>query len=220
MHLARAQQQRLERLAFTIAHPLSSAFSDARLRDAMDMLLPMAQSRSIRMRRERNGDWQVTLHLRYRMGVRIADACRRGDMTALSPEETLARDRALSIVQASSRDNPPPVVLARRLFDAVRSRAVYENHTAGTADYGQVITAASVLVAGRGNCQGYADAYYLLGTLAGLPVRYQSGTKRRLPHLWNAVELDGRWQTVDAASGAFLPYDAEIASLGLIPGGL
>ena len=215
LHLARAQQQRLERLAFTIAHPLSSSFSDARLRDAMDVLLPMAQGRSIRIRRERNGDWQITLHLRYRQGVRIADAYQHSDLSRLSPDECQTLDKALSIVAAAREGAPDSRALARRLFDAVRACAVYENPPVGSPACALVISATSVLVAGRANCQGFADAYYLLATVAGLTVGYQAGYKHRIPHLWNLLLLDGRWQTVDVTSGAFLPTDEEIAALGL-----
>lgn len=197
--LLAAQARRETRLAFTVR----SALSDGQLRDLLDQLLPMAQERAAQLRRERSGDWQVTLHLRYRVGVRIADAWRSGDMSTLSPDERTTLDRALAMVETAKQDDPSAPTLARRLFDAARACAVYDNPAVGTAAYGQVIGAVSALVLGRANCQGFSDAYYLLGTLAGLTVGYQACFKNRMPHLRNTLLLDGRWQAVDVTAGAF-----------------
>ena len=216
--LLEAQGRRDERLAFMIGRPLAASLSDGRLRDWLDMLLPMAQGRSIHLCRERSGDWRVVLHLRYRMGVRVADAYRRGDLCSLIPEEREALDRTLAIVATAREGASDPLVLGQSLFDAVRSCAVYENPALGSAAHRGVVSAASVLVGGRGNCQGFADAYYLLGSLAGLAVRYQAGFKGRAAHLWNLLLVDGDWQTVDVTSGAFLPEGAELAALGLSMG--
>ena len=197
--LSNAQERRETRLAFTV----QSVLSDGQLRNLLDQLLPMAQERSAQLRRDRCGDWHVALRLRYRAGVRIADAYGRGDLRALSPDERTALTRALAMVKLAQQHASDPITLARRLFDAARACAVYDSPAVGTAAYGQVVSAVSVLVWGQANCQGFSDAYYLLGTLAGLRVRYQTGFKDRLPHLRNTVLLDGRWQTVDVTAGAF-----------------
>ena len=197
--LQAAQERRETRLAFTVR----SALSDRQLRDLLDQLLPMAQERAVQLRQTRDGHWQVTLRLRYRAGVRIADAYRHGDTERLTPEEQATLARALTLVEEARQGTSSPLVLARRLFDAVRSSAVYDNPAIGSSAYGQVISAASALTGGRANCQGFADAYYLLGTLAGLKVGYQAGFKDRIPHLWNTLLLDGRWETVDVTSGIF-----------------
>ena len=197
--LTTAQEKRETRLAFSVHADLP----DAQLRNLLDRLLPMVQERSAQLRRERGGEWRVTLRLRYRAGVRIADAWRSGQLSALSPDEQTALTRALGMAELARQGNPDPLTLARRLFDAARSCAEYDNPAAGTAAYGQVVSAVSALVRGRANCQGFSDAYYLLGTLAGLCVGYQAGFKDRLPHLWNTVLLDGRWQAVDVTAGRF-----------------
>lgn len=197
--LEAAQQRRETRLSFTIR----SAWSSQQLRDWLDLCLPMAQERSVQLRRERNGDWQATLHLRYRAGVRIADAYTQGDISLLSSDEQAALHRALMLVDVARQDSPDAPALARRLFGAAQACAVYDNPAIGTAAHGQVISAVSALVAGRANCQGFSDAYYLLGTLAGLRVGYQAGYKDRVPHLWNIVQLNGRWENVDVTAGSF-----------------
>ena len=197
--LEAAQRRRETQLSFAVRSPLS----DRQLRDQLDLGLPMVQERSAQLRRDRSGIWRVTLHLRYRAGVRIADAWHSDSMNALSLEEQTTLARALTIVEQAGRDHPAPYLLARRLFDAARSCAVYDNPAIGTAAYGQVISAVSALVGGRANCQGFSDAYYLLGTLAGLQVGYQAGFKDRVPHLKNTILLDGRLESVDVTAGIF-----------------
>lgn len=197
--LAAAQERRETRLNFTV----QSALSDGQLRDLLDQLLPMAQERAAQLRRERNGHWRVTLRLRYRTGVRIADAWRDGNERGLSPEEQTALAKALAMVDLARQDGPHSIALARQLFDAAHACAVYDNPPLGTAAHSQVVSAVSALIGGRANCQGFSDAYYLLGTLAGFRVGYQAGFKDRLPHLRNIILLEGRWQTVDATAGSF-----------------
>ena len=64
------------------------------------------------------------------------------------------------------------------------------------------------LLNGRANSAGYSDAYYLVGSLAGLEVRCQRGESRvkgpgvvtygeTVPHTWNLLLLDGSWRLVD-----------------------
>lgn len=200
--LLETQHRREDRLAFTVARPLAS-LSGPRLRDLLDRCLPMVQERAVQLRQTRNGCWRVTLRLRYRAGVRIADAWQNGDVCGLSPDEQTALSRALVMAEQARRDAPDPLTLARRLYEAVRACTVYDNPTIGTAAYGQVISAVSALVRGRANCQGFSDAYYLLGTLAGLTVSCRTGVKDRMPHLWNTVLLDGHQRTVDVTAGVF-----------------
>ena len=207
--LREAQRRREERLSFTVEKPLAASLSDPQLRALIDQLLPMAQERAAQLRRERGGGWRVTLRLRYRAGVRIADAYGRGDTDALSPEERETLARALTMIALAQQDTPAPPLLARRLFDAARACAAYDNPATGTAAHSQVVSAVSALLGGRANCQGFSDAYYLLGTLAGFQVGYQAGFKGRQPHLWNVLLLENRWHTVDVTAGIFAVFQGK-----------
>ena len=59
------------------------------------------------------------------------------------------------------------------------------------------------LLNGRANCDGYADAYYLLCGLQGITARLFHGDSLRKNtdgeemHLWNLILLDGLWRSVD-----------------------
>ncbi|MBQ9065838.1 MAG: hypothetical protein IJ123_10365 [Blautia sp.] len=66
-------------------------------------------------------------------------------------------------------------------------------------------TAVGALLNGEANCDGYADAFYLVGSLAGLTVTYQHGESvndeenywKDETHIWNLIRLDGTWRMVD-----------------------
>ena len=70
-----------------------------------------------------------------------------------------------------------------------------------------VDTAMGVLLEGVADCDGYADAFYLVGGLAGLDIRYQHGISSQYDleenqivtgsHMWNLLKLDGSWRVVD-----------------------
>ena len=65
-------------------------------------------------------------------------------------------------------------------------------------DIPRVCGAVGALVDGRANCQGYADAFRLLGLLCGLEVRKQEGfDSDGGEHDWNVVCIEGDWFIVD-----------------------
>lgn len=195
------QERRETRFALRLARPLAASLSDARLRDLLDRLLPMAGTRAVRLRRERNGDWLATVSLRYRMGVRLVDARAEGSPSAWSEEERQTLDAAKRLVAQAQAEVSGAEELARRLFDAVRASAMYEDPPTGSRDRGQVIDASAALLRGRANCQGFADAFYLVGTLAGLTVAYVPTMRGGKPHLRNALRTDDGWRTVDVTAG-------------------
>jgi transglutaminase-like putative cysteine protease len=71
----------------------------------------------------------------------------------------------------------------------------------GNVDY--LATAHSVLIDGKGQCQGYSEAFAALLIISGVETRIISGmaldsTPVYQPHAWNLVSIDGSWYHVDA----------------------
>ena len=66
-------------------------------------------------------------------------------------------------------------------------------------------TAIGAILMGRANCDGYADAFHLIGTLAGLETTYVHGNsidrtesdQNMVNHMWNFMKLNGSWRLVD-----------------------
>lgn len=213
LHLRQLQALRQTRIALTIGRPMADRCSIPRLRTLLDMLLPLVQSRSGVVRRERDGSWYVQLTLRYREGVRMADAWQAGDVSALTEAECAALAQAQAMICPCL--SLPEQARARYLLEQVRSLAVYDNPPRGCAACAPVIGAAGVLRSGHANCQGYSDLFFLLARLAGLTVTCQAGWKHREAHLWNLLRLEGRWLAVDATSGGLCMTRAECLRRGL-----
>ena len=75
------------------------------------------------------------------------------------------------------------------LFDRENPTDIYDD--SATCAWGP-------LVAGWGNCVGYARAYQLLCSSQDIPCRIVRSSD--MHHVWNAIEVDGTWYHVDACS--------------------
>ena len=133
-------------------------------------------------------------------GTKILRAVEKGTEDALSPreKETLAAARQLALACADD----DPLTAARKIHDALCERVEY--HTDENTDEDD--TATGALLNGQADCDGYADAFFLTGSLAGLEVRCQHGDSKRkdpderyrdVTHLWNLIRIDGTWRMVD-----------------------
>ena len=198
-YLARAQEQRLTRVAFRLEADLSLP----QMHRALDMLLPMVQRHTRCIRRDRQG-YAVTARLGYRTGVRLADAWRTGDLSRLTAEERLTLTCGEGILRQVPRALPPEEWLSR-LTGVLASRVNYRCPLPGRPGYAAVVDAAGALVRGQANCQGISDGMYLLGSMAGLDMGYQAGWNRHGPHLWNTVRLGGAWYILDATAALLDP---------------
>ena len=120
-------------------------------------------------------------------------------MHAISRERfDIAAARAL----ASACRSNDPLETVRKIHDALCDRIVYTSDE----DMDEDDTAVGALLNGQANCDGYSDAFFLVGRLAGLEVRYQHGDSREkgtdeknrdVSHLWNLVRIGGAWYLVD-----------------------
>lgn len=142
---------------------------------------------------------KVRVTARY-PGTRIVNALREDSLLSLNHRERETLAAARELADACRRDDP--LETARLVHDALCERIRYTNDEAGDEDDNAI----GALLSGRANCDGYADAFYLTGTLAGLEVRYQYGSSRRREmggdrvdesHMWNLVRIGGSWRMTD-----------------------
>lgn len=135
----------------------------------------------------------------YYPGTRIVKALRDGDTSGLTQREKAAMEAAQDMAARCAKDDP--LETARAIHDELCAMVTY--NTDETQDEGD--TAIGCLLNGVADCDGYADAFYLVGTLAGLNVRYQHGDSydrwsslfEDITHMWNLLEIDGTWRLVD-----------------------
>ena len=193
-YLVEVQSNRASEVRCELTADMSARTSDAAIAEALVLGLPMAQGVKHRILRSRGRGAVITAKVHYREGARMLCG------VPLTKAESAALDLARSIVQD---------VLA--LDEAVRFRYVYDwvcrniryTHTApGQKGYEKLVGASGVLQEKQANCQGFADAMYLLCGLCGIRCEYRVGRGERRLHVWNAVCLEGIWQEVDASKGA------------------
>lgn len=133
-------------------------------------------------------------------GGRILRRARSGDLSGLTERELQALETAK--VWAEEARGADDRETAKNLHDRLCAAVVYTDDESTDEDD----TAIGALLNGQANCDGYSDAFYLLGGLAGLNVRSQHGDSKikgladafgGVTHMWNLLELNGTWRLVD-----------------------
>ncbi|MBQ7585600.1 MAG: hypothetical protein IJU40_05060 [Desulfovibrionaceae bacterium] len=165
--------------------------------NALDLLknyLRLPWSRDTTLLRNQR-ETRVVYEVIYYPGMRVSDAYLSGNRSNLTKEEQRLYQAALPIVhEAMKLQNP----LARELYIhntiAQRTR-FYQNNQGGTMP--RHTTALGVLLDGQANCQGYSDAFYMLGRMCDLKVDMMAGQARGSGHTWNTIELNGKTYIVD-----------------------
>ncbi len=140
--------------------------------------------------------YRALYEVQFYPGARVEYAYRTGNTSILTDDERQLYARAVQIVGEAKRQ---PTILRRELYihDAITQSSTYyneENNQLGA----RYLTAIGALIDGRANCQGYADAFYMLGKMCGFNVGKINGTADRGPHVWNTIEFgDGKYYGVD-----------------------
>ena len=140
---------------------------------------------------------RITLsNIRYMAGHKILHAYRTGDYSGLAQREY---DTLVFAVNALNQGNMPSDLLGAEkwIHDYLCDRITYTVDPYSEEDD----CAVGALLSGRANCDGYADAFYLMGSLVGMEIRCQSGDALRTDgdegHMWNLIRLNDQWYMVD-----------------------
>lgn len=139
---------------------------------------------------------RVLYQLHLSPGVKVAYAYRTKNTSILNNDERQLYNVAVEIVEKAAR-KPTPIMKEFYIHDEITARVEWYNttSTSKTPRHGNAIGA---LVDGRATCQGYSDAFYMLGTMLGLKVGKMSGVTRGTKHIWNTITFDdGKIYAVD-----------------------
>ncbi len=145
-----------------------------------------------------DGTYDVTLY--HYPGERMYAAYVSSDESNLTEEEKLTLHQAIEMVNRARAESSNDFELEVRLHDMLTSAITYQ---AGDFDYKGAEntprnhTAVGALRDGKANCQGYADAFYLLGSIAGFQVDQISLNAGGERHRANMIQLDGQWYILD-----------------------
>lgn len=136
---------------------------------------------------------QVAYYPGYRI-ARLLRLGREGEITGRDQQLLLEARQILQEAVLTARDR---VELQEALQGAVMSRVTYFNGD-GKGDHDNAYGA---LLNGSCECDGYADAFYLLADMAGFEVCFQHGDDVDAAddeaHLWSMIAHDGRWYFTD-----------------------
>lgn len=91
---------------------------------------------------------------------------------------------------------------ALALHDYIVKNATYSKCSAAK---NLAASTSCMLHSGEGICEGYARAYGLLLTLAGIENRYVGGAAGNDTHAWNLAKLGGQWVHIDCTYDDPLP---------------
>lgn len=141
------------------------------------------------------GEAQMMFKTLYYPGTNIADAYLSGDTSALTADEMKVYEIAVGIVEEA---NAQPTTLRKELYlhDKICEDVKYYTETLDKK-MPRFCTAIGVFLDGKANCQGYSDAFYMLGTMAGFTVGKQSGQANNGGHVWNVIELADNQYAID-----------------------
>lgn len=143
----------------------------------------------------------------YTSCVRILKAYRDPDSIELTPMERLALDKANSLLQELEVDSmDTDEEKAKAIHDWIVSNCAYDLPGKGACANSPNPDAYSpydgkfMILYKKGVCDSYAQAYWLLLQMAGVPSSMMAGTvlESGENHAWNLVYLDDHWAHVDA----------------------
>ena len=140
----------------------------------------------------------VFCKIQYYPGTKVAAAYLSGNTSFLSSKEKELYNVAVEIVN-EAKLQPTPLRSELFIHDAITSRATYynENLVPNTEEIPNFVTAYGALIDGKANCQGYSDAFYMLGKMCGFNVGKISGITHdeqnpqdKENHAWNTITFD------------------------------
>ena len=133
----------------------------------------------------------------YYPGAKIMHAVRNNALDTLDEEEMRLYETALEISKAAignaAGKTNMELLIEKTLIQELAARCSYESREEDI-----YTTATGALLYGIADCDGYSDAFYLLGNLSGLIVHHQLGFMANGgSHMWNLVYAAGSWHFTD-----------------------
>ncbi len=138
--------------------------------------------------------------LTYYAGDVILDAWEKGDTSGLNEDQKAVLELALELVEQAKAETDSELELEIWLHDWICKKVRYDSPDMDVTTFEfmrlRELSCVGAMLDGKANCQGYTDAFYLLGNLAGFDVERVMGDAGG-GHIWNTITLDGQQYIVD-----------------------
>lgn len=206
-YVRREAAEGAERIEFSVPNAAVQGREWWEIRDVLTDVLEYCESYTISYRRA-DGRLKVTIDCVPRASLRMLDAWETGDWSALSSDERACLELALEAAAQCREGADSAIEVELAVYDFICERVAYAGEAvekgSGTPEYLRASTAVGALVDGLAQCQGYAEAFYLVGRLAGLDVETQygwGGAGSPGKHAWNVVRIGRDCWMVDVCWG-------------------
>ncbi len=151
---------------------------------------------------QNNTDSIKFVDCKYYEGKRIVNAWKNHSEADLTPREQETLVAARRMVGGI---NGTELQKEKAVHDILCQHVTYYDD--GTSrEHNENDCAVGAILNGRADCDGYSDAFYLLGSLTGLEVRLVKGDAVPDPdqlrlsyegHVWNLIHVNGKWVMLD-----------------------
>lgn len=147
--------------------------------------------------------YKVTVKAEYRPSKAILEAYRNNSTASLTEDEKQALKVAKSIVSKAKKASKKLIGQEKYIHDEIIRRVEEFRGSYDSVDGKRLSSCIGALVDGVANPQGYADAFYLLGSMLGMEIKlmFNLPEAKASGYIWNAIRINGRWVMVD------LPHD-------------
>ena len=154
-------------------------------------------------------------------GAKIAQAFLRRDVSRLNRKELQVYLQLEIFFQMHYPWRASVIERERSIHDYISASCKYwTNNGSYSGNYTDFRSIIGVFVDGRANCSGVTDAFHVMCTIAGIPSQKVTGEMNGIPHIWNTVQIDGKWYMVDVTNNGLLtetiPYQYFNAGLDLM----
>lgn len=109
------------------------------------------------------------------------------ELDSVSKTMSVKADEIMSSISADMSD----VDIIKLFHDTIILNCDYSSESINSGN------AYGALIEGNALCEGYSRAMSYLCLKAGIPCEIVTGTADGVPHMWNMVELDGKWYNID-----------------------
>ena len=133
-------------------------------------------------------------------GTRVANAYLKGNTDGLNQDELKLYNIAVKIIEEAKKKTTWQAQEVY-FYNEIAKRTTYYTEK-DHKNQPHFVTAFGALVKGKANCQGYTDAFYMLGKMMGWDVGRMIGKANNGWHMWNTITFtNGRTYCVDVTWG-------------------
>ena len=192
-------------MPLTLPASATQGMSDSEIWSAIYDSLDEYCSDDYKVNRSSAGDGGMKLRIRniaLRPGLLMAEAYWNGKTDRLNAEEKRCLRELESIVDGFVRKtgwNTLATELA--IYDFICDRVEYRTYPSGDSRHKQCTSAANAYLYGWGNCQAYADLFFLMTMISGFDSGFVSGQGNGGAHIWNTISIGDDLLMVDVTYG-------------------